>query len=151
MIHPFPLAFSFKESHFITHCLPTLINLYLFPRELLSCHKIFRSVCSVFKRARAPSHFLLGIRAPCEAIVNFYWGISRAPMQWPGGTCLHEVSGLDLHPFPYLDQSHFLQACFPLVPGMVHLCLGHRCEQTACQVWVKYTIKLKPFQQIIAL
>ena len=44
-----------------------------------------RPVWSVFERARAPRHFLLGKGHPDEEIVHFYWSISRAPMQSPGG------------------------------------------------------------------
>ena len=43
---------------------------------------LVRPVCFIFKRARAPWHFLIG---ETEEIVIFYWSISRAPRQWPAG------------------------------------------------------------------
>ena len=43
---------------------------------------LVRPVCFIFKRARAPWHFLIG---ETEEIVIFYGSISRAPRQWPAG------------------------------------------------------------------
>ena len=64
-------------------------------------------LCFMFERAKAPRHFSL-VQDTHKQIVNFFWGISRAPRQWSRGmeaiafvasmkyqTCLHKTLSKD--------------------------------------------------------